>query len=613
MKRPVVLLSFANDMERHLDSLKKESRLLKKHFRSLDNRNIIRLSREESASTEDIENELTYILDNEKEDLLIFHYSGHANGSHIDLVDGAGNASGLAKLLSNHKESLALVFLNGCSTKAQVDLLLNEGIPAVIATSAPVGDLTAMKFSDVFYNRLCLGANLKQAFEYAVAAIEFNADKRPILEAFESSRGAGRSANNVFPWGMYYLDEKALSFQLPTQAATTTVRPQTDGEVANNEYLLDICYDIANAKKDQELLDNLENGSLTEGEQFEKIIKHFPWPISSQFRVLITNERKQASMERLKKMVDIYIASTQLIYFIVVSNFWDFLIKNKKDQSSELGDNFDLQADNFPQFDYLAQATQLMESIPQDQIKVPELEGFFAELKTLEVTSQDEHASLYEVYNQLEALKGQLILGSIDLDQIDITSRCINAEYALSILLGKMAFLTKYEMITVRDIKTSKDRYDEIATFQHYFGKLSVHNPSSMTISKKPKEYEGKYLYDKAIVLMNDLDQPDHCLVLSPFLIDKNAYTAEEGTSNSTNLFAFAYKAPLKKGAPEEYFYLNCGADWLEWAQLPADQKSKIHTGFKPNTQRRARRHQTPASSPYDKLKEQFQKFEELM
>jgi hypothetical protein len=42
-----------------------------------------------------------------------------------------------SEIAGRNKDSLQLIFLNGCSTLAQVDHLLKLGVPAVIATSAP--------------------------------------------------------------------------------------------------------------------------------------------------------------------------------------------------------------------------------------------------------------------------------------------------------------------------------------------------------------------------------------------------------------------------------------------------------------------------------------------
>ena len=66
--------------------------------------------------------------------LVVFHYGGHANGTLLQLEDGAESAVGLARLLGQMR-SLKLVFLNGCATQGHAALLRDAGVPAVIATS----------------------------------------------------------------------------------------------------------------------------------------------------------------------------------------------------------------------------------------------------------------------------------------------------------------------------------------------------------------------------------------------------------------------------------------------------------------------------------------------
>jgi CHAT domain-containing protein len=103
----------------------------------------------------------------------IFHYGGHANGSALQLEQGAGNAqvassTGLAQLLGQQTE-LKLVFLNGCATQGQVELLLKSGVKAVIATSVPINDMMAVEFAEQFYQSLTNQASIAHSFTTARA------------------------------------------------------------------------------------------------------------------------------------------------------------------------------------------------------------------------------------------------------------------------------------------------------------------------------------------------------------------------------------------------------------------------------------------------------------
>jgi DNA-binding NarL/FixJ family response regulator len=135
-------LSFANDQDSHLAMLKEEGRDI---FRALQDRHDqqhVEVIREESADIDD----LFYNLNRYGPRVHLFHYGGHASGTHLRLEDQAAGAQGLARLLGSLPE-LKLVFLNGCSTRGQVQKLLNFGVKAVVATSVPINDSKAREFA----------------------------------------------------------------------------------------------------------------------------------------------------------------------------------------------------------------------------------------------------------------------------------------------------------------------------------------------------------------------------------------------------------------------------------------------------------------------------------
>ena len=53
------------------------------------------------------------------------------------------------------RRNLELVFLNGCSTRAQAAGLLEAGVSAVIATARAIEDTVALEFAAAFYSRAC--------------------------------------------------------------------------------------------------------------------------------------------------------------------------------------------------------------------------------------------------------------------------------------------------------------------------------------------------------------------------------------------------------------------------------------------------------------------------
>ena len=125
----------------------------------------------------------------------------------------------------NHFNTLPVI-LNGCSTKGQVAALLEQGIPVVVATSAPVNDFRATQFSITFFEELALNAaSIKEAFDAAISAAKVKGnikeeigDRGIVLRPTSASREA--------TWGLYYQEGK--------EAITTTWRlPEKKDHLGN--------------------------------------------------------------------------------------------------------------------------------------------------------------------------------------------------------------------------------------------------------------------------------------------------------------------------------------------------------------------------------------------
>lgn len=164
---PVVFLAFANELDDHLAMLKAESRDVYRALQPLQDNDRIAVHREESSELDELYADLL----RHDERVVIFHYGGHANGRMLQLEGGGAGARGLAALLGQ-QTGLKLVFLNGCATQGHVNLLLQAGVPAVIATSVPIGDKKAQEFSVAFYMALAEGQSIAEAFASGSALVE---------------------------------------------------------------------------------------------------------------------------------------------------------------------------------------------------------------------------------------------------------------------------------------------------------------------------------------------------------------------------------------------------------------------------------------------------------
>ena len=204
-KIPYLFFAFANSPTSYLPNLKKEERGVLSTFRQLKSEGLIDFDHIEQTRPKDMFNMFSQFGDK----IQVLHYSGHADSLAMELDESAYSAEQLATLISGWNQ-LQLVFLNGCSTGEMVDLLLDKGVKAVIATSEKIADNKACDFSIAFYKAFSQkGKPLKVAFTQAISTLK----DMPIKEeqAF-ISRGVRQrkiGQQKEIPWAMYYREEAA--------------------------------------------------------------------------------------------------------------------------------------------------------------------------------------------------------------------------------------------------------------------------------------------------------------------------------------------------------------------------------------------------------------------
>lgn len=214
--RPVIVLTFANAVEQqHLPLLKEESRRIERALQPLHDREAIEVYRVESTSTEDI----VRIIKRFEDRLFILYYGGHAGSEELHLEGGAAQGSGLADMIREKAPNLKLVFLNGCSTKGQVEELLAAGVGAVIATDVPIADDAAKVFAQSFFDVLSQRDSIEKAFNFAAGELKTyrgTAGPQPKVHLVRGARLSAPGAER-FPWGIYLkeTEKKILKWKLP--------------------------------------------------------------------------------------------------------------------------------------------------------------------------------------------------------------------------------------------------------------------------------------------------------------------------------------------------------------------------------------------------------------
>ena len=152
---PIIVLAFANEQEgrRYLRDLPEELRRLQEILKEAERNGLCRLEVLSNATLDQIFDVFT----RNRDQVAILHYAGHADSGRLLLESSAAggaaaHAAGLATFLGQRR-GLQLVFLNGCSTRAQVARLLEAGVAAVIATARAIDDAMARDIRRRFLHR----------------------------------------------------------------------------------------------------------------------------------------------------------------------------------------------------------------------------------------------------------------------------------------------------------------------------------------------------------------------------------------------------------------------------------------------------------------------------
>lgn len=188
---PVFLFAFANDRGDNL-SLGEEWKSIESALQSRERDLVINLT--PSTQQRDIWDKLNHY----HRKVAIFHYGGHSGAPGLNLEDIQLQGDNLATLLGQ-EDRLQLVFLNACENIIHVKYLLEKGVPAVIATSAPVSDTRSVTLAREFYGALAAGKTIRQAFEAAAAFLNNQVD-----DTLVQWRGLGLDTNSeALEWGLY--------------------------------------------------------------------------------------------------------------------------------------------------------------------------------------------------------------------------------------------------------------------------------------------------------------------------------------------------------------------------------------------------------------------------
>jgi WD40 repeat protein len=175
--KPIIFFAFANDKvdeAAYLRNLSAEMHGVRKALGEAVRNGLCEVIERTSATISDIIDVFQDPVYGSR--IAIFHYGGHADEFRLLLEseiggNAAAHKEGLVPFLSKQL-GLKLVFLNGCSSEAQTNDMLEAGVAAVIGTTASINDELATRLAVRFYSGLAKGAGIEKSWSDAVDEVK---------------------------------------------------------------------------------------------------------------------------------------------------------------------------------------------------------------------------------------------------------------------------------------------------------------------------------------------------------------------------------------------------------------------------------------------------------
>lgn len=513
----IVFLAFANSQEAPLPTLKEEDdkvysilsrRALKQHFS---------IHRDSNTTITKIAEYLVLFRDH----LALFHFSGHAGRDALLLDDRNAQAAGIAELLELCPR-LRLVILNGCSTGSQVKRLLSlKNKPMVIATSTPVNDHMATQFAISFYQALSEQyCTVGEAFNAGIGAAQ--TESPAILPLM---RGVGLEASEDQPvWGFFFLDESETQWKLPDFPYDAPGNGEEPNAYLITRLIENLTPHNEEVKKiwDDESL-GMEHSVL---DKREAILKSLPHPISEQLRKLLVPESATSKAifydkpgpARLRQMVVTYTTTIELLAFIMLAQLWDALASTPQLTRSEALQQtirafFLSKGEEKEAHDYFPLVRLAIQTLEENRIPF-----FLPEMQENAILFK-EGTDLCDACKFMEKTREKLAPAAV-LSETEALQLCRIAEEKLAAILGRLGFIARYTLASVKDIDVMKYRHSKVPKFKHKLVKLVQR---FVGLAEEQQVLE-KYMDNASVLLLSNGNGQHPFLNLSPFLIDENAF-----------------------------------------------------------------------------------------
>jgi hypothetical protein len=278
------------------------------------------------------------------------------------------------------------------------------------------------------------------------------------------------------------------------------------------------------------------------------IIKNFPWPIGVELRRLFSGSMRQLDRMRLDQIFKTIERSMQFISFVMLSQVW----KEKIIGNVTIPESFSNEFQKRILVLSLGNYTWIIRAIG-NLFENQNIQWFMPEM----AKSFDN-----KFYNALDFWvpeRNEIGHYQINLTQEDIEKRCVEYEEKLTFILKQIAFLAKFKLVSVKEIKVNKSK-NKTATFRHVIDLLN----SSDSDFKAKELDETTFTESHSVLLMKSIKSLDEYLNLSPLIID-----------TSTEILDTKEKFDIKK---DIFMYSKFRGDQLMYTGTEVTEKCDLRS-----------------------------------
>jgi hypothetical protein len=234
------------------------------------------------------------------------------------------------------------------------------------------------------------------------------------------------------------------------------------------------------------------------------VIKNFPWPIGVELRRLFSASMRQLDRLRLDQIFKTIERCMQFISFVMICQIW----KDNKEKKIEISENMSKEFSSRLLVLTMGNYTWLIRTIG-NLFQANSITWFMPEMGV------NFDKKFYAALDFWVPERNDIGHYQINLTHQEIEKRCVEYEEKLAYILERIAFLCKYKLVSIREIKVIHPKNQQ-AKFNHIIDLLN----SSDSDFKAQELEENKFAESQSILLMKSLKTLDEYLNLSPLIID---------------------------------------------------------------------------------------------